>query len=390
MVERVRVGDVLRLQRRSVVIDPVAEYRLIGVYSFGKGILHRESISGAELGEYRFFSIEPGDLVLSNIQAWEGAIALAEQRDRGTVGSHRFLSYVPVDEQIDTDWARWFFLSERGMDLIRQAAPGSTMRNRTLAIERFEALEIPLPPIDGQRRVANRLHRLLDRVAREAIPAASTSETAHPRLGESRLAEAVDHLRRSSECQSTLGEVGEWSSGGTPRSKEPGYYDGAISWAVIGDLNDGIVYTTGRSITDLGLANSSAKVVPPGTVLVAMYGSIGKLGVSGSAMATNQAIASCRVASDLVTAEYLVSFLRCIRGELVQLGQGGAQQNISQGLLKAVTIPTPGHGTQEAFVARVSHQLAQTERARDLCDRRKALLLSLVPSALNEAFAGLS
>lgn len=153
----VRVGDVLRLERRRVVIDPMEEYRLIGVYSFGKGIFHRDPVSGSELGDYRFFAIEAGDLVLSNIQSWEGAIGRARPEDSGTIGTNRFLTYVPVSQRIDTAWARWLFLSEPGMDLIRQAAPGTTMRNRTLAIKRFEALEIPLPPIEEQRRVARRL-----------------------------------------------------------------------------------------------------------------------------------------------------------------------------------------------------------------------------------------
>lgn len=157
MVERVRVGDVLALQRRQVAVQPDEFYTLVGVYSFGKGIFHRDPKPGSELGDYRYFSVAPGDLVLSNIQAWEGAIAYATERDRGAVGTHRFLSYVPRDGRIDTNWARWFFLSELGMDLIRMAAPGTTIRNRTLAIERFEALEIPLPPIEQQRCVAQYL-----------------------------------------------------------------------------------------------------------------------------------------------------------------------------------------------------------------------------------------
>jgi type I restriction enzyme S subunit len=161
-VERVRVGDVLALQRREVVVEPDEFYTLVGVYSFGKGIFHRHPKPGSELGDYRFFSVVPGDLVLSNIQAWEGAIAYATESDRGAIGTHRFLSYVPRDGRIDTNWARWFFLSEQGMDLIRMAAPGTTIRNRTLAIERFEALEIPLPPIDEQRRIAQYLDATAD------------------------------------------------------------------------------------------------------------------------------------------------------------------------------------------------------------------------------------
>jgi type I restriction enzyme S subunit len=112
--EYVRVGDVLSLQRREVTIDPTTEYRLVGIYSFGKGIFHRELRTGAELGDYRFFAIKPGDLLLSNIQAWEGAIGLASHRDAGTIGTHRFLSYVPVADRIDTNWARWFSSASPG------------------------------------------------------------------------------------------------------------------------------------------------------------------------------------------------------------------------------------------------------------------------------------
>ena len=159
-IERVRVGGVLALQRREVTIDPHKETTgLIGIYSFGKGIFHRSPKIGSELGDYRFFAVKPGDLVLSNIQAWEGAIAHATKVDAGTVGTHRFLTYVPIAGRIDTNWARWFLLSEPGMTLIRRAAPGSTMRNRTLSMDSFEALEIPLPPIEEQLRVAHRLDR---------------------------------------------------------------------------------------------------------------------------------------------------------------------------------------------------------------------------------------
>ncbi len=156
-IEHAKVGEVLELQRREVIVDPIKDYRLIGIYSFGKGIFHRTPKVGSELGDYRFFEVKPGDLVISNIQAWEGAIAHATKVDAGTIGTHRFLSYVPIAGRIDPNWARWFLLSEPGMTLIRRAAPGSTMRNRTLSIDRFEALEIPLPPIKQQRRVAWKL-----------------------------------------------------------------------------------------------------------------------------------------------------------------------------------------------------------------------------------------
>jgi hypothetical protein len=158
--DRVRVGDVLRLERRRVDVQPEAEYVEIGVRSFGRGIFHKEPVSGTALGKKRVFRVEAGDLVISNVFAWEGAIAIASGEQTGKIGSHRFMTFVPADDRIDVQWAAWFFRSDQGLDLVRQASPGSAGRNRTLAIERFEQLEIPLPSVREQRRVAERLNEV--------------------------------------------------------------------------------------------------------------------------------------------------------------------------------------------------------------------------------------
>lgn len=164
-----RVGDVLQLQRRAVEVDPSQAYEEIGVRSFGKGIFHKDPVSGVELGNKRVFRIQPDDLVLSNVFAWEGAVAVAGLRESGKVGSHRFMTFTPIDNEIDTTWAAWFFRSEPGLELIGRASPGSAGRNRTLAIDRFENLAIPLPPIDEQRATAAVLNRLA--LAKESIDA---------------------------------------------------------------------------------------------------------------------------------------------------------------------------------------------------------------------------
>jgi type I restriction enzyme S subunit len=151
---------VLSLQRRAVDVQIEAEYREIGIRSFGRGIFHKEPVSGADLGSKRVFQIEPGDLVLSNVFAWEGAIAVASPAENGMIGSHRFMTFVALDDRIDTGWAAWFFRSEPGLELIGRASPGSAGRNRTLSIDRFGALEIPLPNIEVQWRVAKTLDRI--------------------------------------------------------------------------------------------------------------------------------------------------------------------------------------------------------------------------------------
>jgi type I restriction enzyme S subunit len=178
----VRVGDVLSLERLPVEPDLDREYVTVGIRSFGRGLFHYDPQLGDDLGSLRFFKLKPHRLVISNIKAWEGAVAVSGQDDRGCLGSNRFLSYAPVDDRIDVAWARWFFLSEAGLRLLQTASPGSADRNRTLAISRFEALEIPLPPIDEQRRVASRLDSISARRA-ELNSLSSLSDEMRQALG---------------------------------------------------------------------------------------------------------------------------------------------------------------------------------------------------------------
>ncbi len=163
----------------------------------------------------------------------------------------------------------------------------------------------------------------------------------------------------------TLGSLGEWGSGGTPLKSHPEYYGGDIPWLVIGDLNDGLVTNVATHITKAGLENSSAKMVETGTVLIAMYGSIGKLGIAGIQCCTNQAIAFCRPDSKKVTRDYLFLMLRSLREQLLSRGQGVAQQNISQKILKAHPVSLPALSEQHRIVTKVDELM-------NLCDQLEA------------------
>ena len=84
------------------------------------------------------------------------------------------------------------------------------------------------------------------------------------------------------------------------------YYGGASRGQYIGDLTDGVVASTAEAITEAGLSNSSAKLVGPDVVLIAMYGSIGELGLPAlPQLTTNQAIAFARPTSELLDRKYL-------------------------------------------------------------------------------------
>ena len=172
----------------------------------------------------------------------------------------------------------------------------------------------------------------------------------------------VNHLPQGWEYKK-MPEVVKWGSGGTPKATESLYYEnGTIPWLIIGDLNDGIVKTSATKITKLGLENSSAKLIPCGTLLIAMYGSIGKLGITGFECCTNQAIAYAQKLNGIDTM-YLFYYLMMIKPKLVQMGKGGTQKNISQTVLNSLSIPLPPLPTQRAIVTRIETLFAELDKA---------------------------
>src|SRR6266702_945337 len=123
LIHTVRVGDIIELARKPVPIDPLKTYQQIGVYSFGKGLIRRAPASGSDLSKLRYFEVPENALILSNIQAWEGAIAVSVAGDSHLIGSNRFLSYAPIDGTVDTNYLRHYLLSESGHSLIRRVSP---------------------------------------------------------------------------------------------------------------------------------------------------------------------------------------------------------------------------------------------------------------------------
>lgn len=150
----VRIGDALTLERIPIEPDPSKYYVQIGIRSFGNGIFHRDKLLGSELGKLRYFAVQPDRLIVSNIMAWEGAIAVSTTDDAGCIASNRFLSYMQCGA-VDIRYLNYYFQSKQGHAAIRGTSTGTIVRNQTLSIKDFEDLVVPLPRLDRQRQVAS-------------------------------------------------------------------------------------------------------------------------------------------------------------------------------------------------------------------------------------------
>ena len=151
-----------------------------------------------------------------------------------------------------------------------------------------------------------------------------------------------------------LGNIGDWGSGSTPNKSRYAYYlNGNINWLKTGDLNDGYITEIPQKITELALKETSVKIKPIGSLLIAMYGAtIGKLGILKIPATTNQACCAC-VAFSGIEIKYLFYYLLAERDNLKKRGAGAAQPNISREKIIAYLFPLPPLSEQKRIVAKV-------------------------------------
>lgn len=187
--------------------------------------------------------------------------------------------------------------------------------------------------------------------------------------------------------RASLADVGSWGSGGTPSRSDAKAYCGDIPWLKIGDLPDGPVVSAEERITEHGLAISAAKLLPPNTLLIAMYGSIGKLGITTEPCATNQAIAFCKPHAGL-SLHYLFYLLMRERHRLVEKGQGGTQLNISQTILKAHEVSIAPSAEQERIVSKIDELFSRIDEGERALERASLLVERYRQSVLKAAVTG--
>lgn len=167
------MAEVAPLVRRRVEIDIEGSYPELGIRSFGNGTFHKPPLSGGDVGTKKLFRIHPGDLVFSNVFAWEGAIAVAQPEDDGRFGSHRFITCVPNPKLATSPFLWFYFQTAEGAAQIQDASPGGAGRNRTLGIEALARIPVPVLSVEKQREF-DALQAKAD--ALKALQAASAAE----------------------------------------------------------------------------------------------------------------------------------------------------------------------------------------------------------------------
>ena len=375
-------------------------YELYSVPAFPSG--RPEIVDGAEVGSAKRL-VASGDLLLCKInprinRVWK---VDADQGHPKLASTEYLVLRAPEDVREHlVGYLAWYFRSPEfrvWIELHTEGATGSHTRAKSPVILRHE---VPLAPIAEQRRIVaaieeqfsridagiealNRARRNLQRMRAAILEAALSGrlvqQNSRDEAAEAALKRLLDQypgmqdgrppgarrLNRTSAPPSdeplphgwawvNLEMIAVTGSGGTPRRDRSEYFGGTMPWVKSGELRDGLVRETAEFLTNVGLANSSAQIVPRGTLMIALYGAtVGKLGILDiEQAATNQAVCTIRPLIPEMR-DYLWWVLRHHRNDLIFQGRGGAQPNISQEILRKFVFPLPPLAEQQRIVEQV-------------------------------------
>lgn len=245
----------------------------------------------------------------------------------------------------------------------------------------FRNLSVVLPPLEEQRKIAHVL-TTIDKAIEEVDKAIKKAEKIKKGLMQELLTKGIGHKEfKDTEIGKIpkewkvvkLGEIAKLESGGTPSRQKLEYWKrGTIPWIKSGELNDTLIYDSEEKITELGLKNSSAKIFPKGTLLIALYGAtVGKTGILSIEASTNQAVCAILPAfPNTFDSKFLQYCLILLREKLIAQSSGGAQSNIYLYVLKNFKIPLPPLEEQK----KIAEILSKWDRVIELKKAKKEKL----------------
>ena len=251
----------------------------------------------------------------------------------------------------DRDFLLYFLLSDRVQGVIESERTVGAQPK--LALGRIENFTISLPPTEAEQRAIatalSDLDALLGGLERLIAKKRDLKQATMQQLltGQTRL----PGFSGKWEIQ-RLGDLAEMASGGTPLSSVSAYYGGGIPWVSIADMTRAgrVINRTEKTLTLLGLEKSAAQMFPAGTVLYAMYASLGECSIAGMPVCTSQAILGIRPKRDLHNG-FLYYFLTLLKTTVKSLGQQGTQSNLNKGMVEDFRFPLPSCGEQTAIAA---------------------------------------
>jgi len=368
----VRIGDFLTRNRNRIIIEDEVEYKRVTIRINNNGIKVRDKVMGKNIGTKKQFLIKKGQFLLSKIDARNGAFGLATDEVDGAIITADFFAYEIDKSRIEPYFLVLLTTTKQFKKFAQGASSGTTGRQR-IDEKKFLDVKIPLPSLEKQREIVksyqNKINLALKQEQEIKEQEQEIQNYIYKELGievfnkennENSILEFINFKDMCTKwgCISNnqlniisnkykiykLKDFSQIGSGGTPsRNKKEYYNNGNIPWIKTGEVRDKIIFKTEEHITEEAIKNSSAKIYPKNSLIVAMYGATAgrtaKLGINAS---TNQACAVLyNINTDLIDINFLWFYLMSQIENFKLLSSGSAQLNLNSNKVKNYKIPLP-------------------------------------------------
>lgn len=308
----------------------------------------------------------PGDIIFGKRRAYQRKASVVEQE--AICSAHAFVLRANPDV-IDPDLLPFFLHSDLFMHRAVDISVGGL--SPTVNWGTLKEQEFLLPPKKQQAQLAQLLWAM-DEVIEKDLAVLEKLEDYK-----------VTNQRKFFKNKTTficLNEIAKIYSGGTPDRKKPEYWGGNIPWIKTTEVNYRVIKESEEYITDEGLKNSSAKLIKPNSILVAMYGqgvTRGRVGITGINATCNQACAVIEPSPNYLF-EYIYYYLEFCYDDLRSLAHGANQQNLNLQMIKSFMIPKTSVDLQKEVVSVFNRGCVIKNQLKSKITTSKTLLKSLI------------
>lgn len=355
--ESVELADVCLDIRNGTNVDQkdVGRYLVTRIQTISDGTVNLEKTKRTDDEPQEVFFMQEGDILLSHINSYDhlAKSAIFPKTQEKVVHGINLVKIRPNRDRIYPKYLAACLKSDIFINKARSFAQRA-VNQASIKITDLRGIHIPLPPLTVQEEVVAEIEgyqKIIDG-ARQVV------ENYKPTIKIDPAWETVP-----------LGEVCVTSSGGTPKSSNREYYEnGTINWLKSGEVANGYIYATEQKITEKALQESSAKVFPPETVVVAMYGATaGQVGILKIESSTNQAVCGI-LPNKMFEPDFLYLYLLSKHDYFVSQSTGGAQPNISQMLIRKTLVPIVPIDEQKRIVSEISIEMSIVEQNKRLIE----------------------
>ena len=376
-----RLGEVIREDR-----EPVGTFDGDSLPVFGVTNIKGVTQTGVKVSEDRskYLRLRPDRFVYNPYRVNVGSLGVSSSTQNGIV-SPAYVVFAPT-EKIDHKFLYYFLKSPKGSQLINFYGNRGSVRS-ALRFDDLCQIEIPLPTLSGQQRIVERIGELTAQIQEASIlreQAMREVSYLWTNLIESQFSKFIGE-------KVPIGNVFRVTTGGTPKRSNSAYWSGDIKWVSSGEVAFCRIHDTKEKITMLGVDNSSAKIHPSATVLLAMIGqgkTRGQCAILDCYAATNQNVAAIHVYETLHSPEYVYWWLLASYQKSRTSETGTAQPALSGERVKRMLIPLPAIADQHRIVAELGAFQSEVDMLKRLQVETAAELDALMSSILDKAFKG--